>query len=157
MPLSDTEVYTALIQDTAQISDRRQTMNNIYLSVNSVLLGALAILAQQSIATNVVFLPVEIFIAIVGILIAGQWRSLLQKYKALLGLRFKTLMSIEAKETFGSEFKVYTLEDKTPEVYGYSAIEARLPVIFQLIYVVGSLLLSLATLAAHSGVLGKPS
>lgn len=155
MPLSDTDVYVALIQDTAQISDRRQTMNNIYLSVNSVLLGALAILAQQSIVSSAVFLPVEIFIAIVGILIAGQWRSLLGKYKALLGLRYKTLMSIETKETFGSEFKMYSLEDKTPEVYGFSAIEARLPFIFQLIYVVGTLLLSLATLAARAGVFGK--
>jgi len=34
------EEYKLFVEDTARFTDRRQTVNNIYVAVNSIILGA---------------------------------------------------------------------------------------------------------------------
>jgi hypothetical protein len=150
------DVYKLLVQDTAHISDRRQTMNNIYLSVNTLLLGALAVLVQQGRLTSFLFLTVEVFVSIAGFIIALQWRALIKTYKNLLRLRYETLEEIEKTIDIPDIAKIYTLEHKASDtnkkLYGYSDIEGRLPGIFQWLYGVGLVLLVFATFAARTGL-----
>jgi len=150
------DVYKVLVQDTAHISDRRQTMNNIYLSVNAILLGALAVLVQQGHLTSFLFLTVEVFVSLAGIIIAAQWRALITTYKSLLRLRYETLEEIEKTLDIPDIAKIYTLEHKVSDtnkkLYGYSDIERRLPGIFQWFYGAGLFLLVLATFAARTGL-----
>ncbi|HST89268.1 MAG TPA: hypothetical protein VLJ14_12910, partial [Ktedonobacterales bacterium] len=108
------------------------------------------------------FLTVEVFVSLAGLIIAAQWRALIATYKNLLGLRYEMLEQIEATLELPDIAKIYTLEHKRSEelkasktskkLYGYSDIEKRLPGIFQSFYIVGLVLLVLATFAARTGL-----
>src|SRR5262249_10555449 len=142
---NDFKVYKLFVHDTARLSDRRQTMNNIYLSVNSVLLGTLAILAQQSKLESLVLLVVEVFVGAAGILIAGQWLQLINKYRKLFQVRYALLRKLEDSSTFSASVKVYQEESKEPRTYGFSDIERHLPRIFLALYALGLPLLIVGT------------
>lgn len=146
------DLYALLVNDTGRISDRRQTMNNIFLTVNSVLFGSLAVLAQQSGLRSVFFVFVEVFLSIAGIYIARQWLALSNKYQNLVKLRYETLMQIEQLPDFPGETKMYTIENEHPETWGFSNIERHLPVAFMVMYVAGSVFLVLGTYAVKSGL-----
>jgi hypothetical protein len=151
--------YKHLSQDSARISDRRETINNIYLSVNSVLLGAIALLVQQGGLKNLIYSLVGIFIAIAGFVISRDWKKLVENYRKLLRLRFKALRELEAREDFPGVIKIYQRE--TDELYhddkgafGFSPVEINLPGLFSTLYVVaifaiilGSIIVNYTTLA----------
>lgn len=148
------DVYPLIWRETSTISDRRQTANTLYLSVNSILLGAIALLAQQSKLQSISLLILEVFVAIAGLLISTRWNRVLAKYQSLLKVRYKTLSEIEAMPGFPGAVKMFTIEDQHPETWGYSAIEQFLPRTFTWLYVVGSLLFIGGTIAVriHLGI-----
>lgn len=142
MPLDAGETYKLLVTDTAHISDRRQTMNGLYLSVNSLLLGALAILAQQAQLESVTLLVLEIFVAFAGWSIAGHWLEAIEKYRGLLQVRYAVLRTLEQESGAVPEAgRIYTIENKTPAIFGFSDIEVKLPKMFRWLYLIGTLLL----------------
>ncbi len=158
------DVYPVFIEDTARLSDRRQTTNNIYLSVNSVLLGVVAFLAQQGHLESFTFLIIEVFVAAAGFIIASQWHHLLRKYRELLSLRYRVLEEIENLPEFPGVAGMYAREHKE-NIGGFSDIEARIPRIFQGLYAVGSVALIAGTfiirlgLVSHlisAGILSRP-
>ena len=153
MPFDANDVYPLFVQDTARLSDRRQSMNALYLSVNSLLLGAIALLAQQGGLTNILFLAAEFIIAVAGIIIAAQWRRLIDKYRDLLKLRYALLIEMENQKPFPSATKVYTSE-AMEKLYGFSEIERRLPMIFQWVYGTGTAGLLAGVLAVHFDIGG---
>lgn len=142
--------YALFVRDTAQLSDRRQALNAIYISVNSVVLGAVAILAQVGGLSSPVFLAVEVFVAFAGFLIAGQWKRMIKMYQALLRFRFTVLIEMEKTLAVPCNVKMYS-EEKRARLYGFSELELQLPVIFQLLYSVGSILLVLISLSIRLG------
>ena len=42
------EEYKLFVDDTARLSDRRQTVTNTYIAVNSLLLGAISFLIRDA-------------------------------------------------------------------------------------------------------------
>lgn len=155
--------YEQVIEDTAKLSDRRQTVNNLYLSANSLLLGGIALLAQGGIKT---IFPVAliVLISVVGDVLCYDWRRLVETYRRLVGLRVTILKEIETTDTFKAAgcIPVYHREDalyqrdkdgKTVDgekkpVFGFSRIERNLPVTFGVVY----LLVIIGTAALHWGV-----
>lgn len=137
--------YELLVTDTAKLSDRRQTINALYLSANSVLLGGIALLAQQgAIRSGALLLP-AILIALAGIPVCLDWRKLVRNYKELLNLRFELLRQIEALPGFGYPIKTYHVESdklyKLPSggqkvIFGFSNIEINIPLVFIALYIV---------------------
>jgi hypothetical protein len=155
--------YKFLIQDTARLSDRRQTVNNIYLSVNSVLLGALALLVPQGGLRSLIVLVIVLLVAIAGAIICRDWQRLVHNYKELLKVRFEMLKAIESLENFPYPVKIYHQEDvalythaahsKHIMPFGFSAVELKLPSVFRNLYLIGGLLLFTATMLVRYGAI----
>jgi hypothetical protein len=137
--------YNLLVKDTAKVSDRRQIINTLYLSANSILLGAVALLAQQGVLKSGALLLPVVLIAIVAIALCRDWRKLLLNYKNLLDLRFSLLRQIEELPEFAYPIRTYHEEStklyQKPEgeqrvFFGFSNIEINIPIIFIVLYVV---------------------
>lgn len=147
--------YKTFIEDTQRLSDRRQAANNIYLSVNSLLLGAVALLVQLGGLDQWVFLPIVMLIAIAGWFICRDWKSLLLNYRKLLDVRFRELKKRE--ERFDGSFQMYHVEgrdlDYDDTEKGFWRIEINLPAVFRFVYVVGVLILAAAIVIERWGVI----
>lgn len=140
--------YSLLVKDSAKLSDRRQTINALYLSANSILLGAIAVLAAQSgLKAGILLLP-AVLIAFAAIPLCLDWRKALLNYKRLLDLRFDMLRRIEALPEFTYPIKTYIEEsDKLytkaqggqAVLFGFSRIEVNIPPVFIALYVVAIL------------------
>lgn len=137
--------YNLLVKDTAKLSDRRQIINTLYLSANSILLGGIALLAQQAVLKGGILLIPVVLIAVAGIPLCFDWRKLLLNYKNLLALRFRMLRRIEEGPDFAYPIKTYREESETlynkPEggqkvLFGFSNIEVNIPWVFIGLYLV---------------------
>lgn len=140
--------YNLLVKDTAKLSDRRQTINTLYLSANSILLGGIALLAQQGVLRSGALLLPVVLIALAGIPVCLDWRKLVSNYKRLLNLRFEMLRQIEALPGFSYPIKTYHEESdklyKPPEggqrvLFGFSNIEVNIPLVFIALYIIAIL------------------
>jgi hypothetical protein len=149
--------YKQLAQDSARISDRRETINNIYLSVNSVLLGAIALLVQQGGLKDVVFSAVAVFIAIAGLAITRDWKKLVHNYRELLRLRFEALKELEQREDFPGVVKIYQRETKLygdgKGLFGFSPVEIKLPGLFSTLYIIAIVAIVVGSVAVNYAAL----
>ena len=143
--LNKFEEYKRLVEDTARITDRRQTTSNIYVTVNSLLLAAIGLLIKDLgvQGTWTLLLPLPLVIA--GIAVSLWWRRLIQSYKALVGLRIHTLREMEELPEMAEAVKIYHIEDQLyprdaggnlipGEGLNFSDLEVRLPWLFMALY-----------------------
>jgi hypothetical protein len=162
--------YQILVEDTARLSDRRQTVNNLYLSANSLLIGGVALLVQQN-QKNTFTIFLILLIIIAGLVICYDWRRLINTYSELVKVRISMLKQLEDKFTVADLVDVYHKEDQLydpklrreqnkPPVFGFSRIERNLPRLFTGIYVlivVGLVVLEYTGLPAQLAAWGLPS
>lgn len=133
------EQYKLIVEDSARLSDRRQTINNLYLSANSLLLGGVAVLVQLSQLKNPLEILLIVLIAVAGSALCLDWRRVVPQYKRLLDLRFSILREMEESATFPAPQKVYVTE--SAKLYNqkglfanFSDVESNIPVVFLVIY-----------------------
>ena len=137
------EEYKFFVDDTARLSERRQTVSNIYVAVNSLLLAAIGLLIKELGARGswTLLLPLPLIMA--GIAVSLWWRQLIRKYKKLVGLRIDTLRKME--DEMSESVKMYHVEDKLyprdedgemipGKGLNFSDLEARLPMLFVVLY-----------------------
>lgn len=152
------EEYRLFIEDTARFSERRQTVSNTFVAVNTLLLTAIAFLVKDSGAQQygalVTALPIPMVVA--GILVCIWWRQLIFKYKTLVGFRMKQLMEMEALPEMKGCHQMYLKEReelykrdeqgrKVPAGrFNFSELEGRLPALFIALYVLFGLFLLVA-------------
>ena len=152
------EEYRLFIEDTARFSERRQTVNNTFVAVNTLLLTAIAFLVSDSGARQygsfITALPIPLVIA--GILVCVWWRQLIYKYKELVGFRMKQLMEMEALPEMAGCHQMYLKEREAlykrdaegrkvpPGRLNFSELEGRLPLLFITLYVLFGLSLLVA-------------
>jgi hypothetical protein len=137
------EEYKLFVEDTARFSDRRQTITNTYISVNSALAGLLVFLVKDSGLTGWLLPSAVIILIGFGLVICSYWARLIHKYKTLVGFRIKILREME-KDIPGS-IKMYHREDELYPVdkdnnpipgqgLNISDLEVSLPVVFRWLY-----------------------
>ena len=139
------EEYKLFVDDTARLSERRQTVSNIYVAVNSILLAAIGLLIKELGAPGswTLLLPLPLITA--GIAISLWWYQLIREYKKLVGLRIDSLRDMEVE--MPDSVKMYHLEDKlypraedgkmiAGKGLNFSDLEARLPMLFVVLYVI---------------------
>ena len=139
------EEYRFFVEDTARFTERRQTISNIYVAVNSLLLAAIGLLIKGlgGKGTWIILLPLPLICA--GIFVSLWWRQLIRKYKMLVGLRIDTLRKMEELPQMAESVKMYHEEDKLyprdekgnmipSQGLNFSDLEARLPWLFLLLY-----------------------
>src|SRR5512135_1710634 len=89
------EEYKFFIEDTARLTERRQTVTNIYVAVNTVLLSAVALLVKDAGLQRWVVAAATIMLLVAGMVICVFWRQLIIRYKPLVGLRLNELRQME--------------------------------------------------------------
>lgn len=141
--------YRLFIEDTAQFSERRQKISNTYIAVNSLLLTAIGLLIKDSIAQSSLKFLLPLPLVVAGIGVCLWWRQLIRKYKELVGLRMEVLREME--QMMRGSVRMYHLEDALyprdekgkpipDEGLNFSDIEAKLPILFIVLYALFGLL-----------------
>jgi hypothetical protein len=157
------EQYQLLVEDTARLSDRRQTINYIYLSANSLLLGGIAVLAQQSGGKNLAELFLIFLLVCAGMVLCFDWSRLIENYRKLLALRFDLLKKIEVRSDFPAPIQTYTEEevlypsDPGKRRFGFTRVEVNLPLVFITLYVlvvIGSIVIEYPLIASQLATWG---
>jgi hypothetical protein len=132
------EEYKLFVEDTARFSERRQTITNTYISVNSAIAGLLVFLVKDSGLTSWL-VPVSI-VALIGsgLVICQYWEELILKYKVLVRFRIKLLHEME--DRLPDLIGVYHREDDlykptAGNPLNISDLEVQLPVLFRRLYI----------------------
>src|SRR5260221_13365141 len=84
-------------EDTQHSSARRQSADNVYLSANSLVLGAVAFLVAQGALHSAMMLGALLALAFAGIVIAGEWAKQDRMSIAYLLVRYELLNQLEDK------------------------------------------------------------
>ena len=75
------EEYKLFVEDTARFTERRQTISNIYIAVNTLLLAAIGLFIKDlgTLGSWILILCVPLVAA--GVFVSLWWRQLIIKYK----------------------------------------------------------------------------
>jgi len=139
------EEYKLFVKDSARFTERRQTISNTYVTVNSLLLAAIGLLIKDIGARGIWTLLLPLPLVAAGIAVSLWWRQLIHKYKALVGLRINALREMEELPEMAESVKMYHIKD---ELYprdaegnmipgkglNFSDLEVRLPWLFLVLY-----------------------
>jgi hypothetical protein len=139
------EEYKLFVEDTARFSERRQTISNIYVAVNSLLLAAIGLLIKDLGARGVWTMLLPLPLVAAGIAVSLWWAQLIRKYKLLVGLRIDTLRGMEELAEMAESVKMYHVEDRLyprdaegkvipGQGLNFSDLEVRLPWLFLALY-----------------------
>ncbi len=143
------EEYKLFVEETTQFSSRRQTVNNLYVTVNSIIMTGTAFLAREVVQEGLWKVsPVLLLLAVVGAVICLQWQQLLEKHKTLVGFRIKQLREMEehpdmagCHQMYHREDELYPVDDDGRPIAGkglnLSDREKWLPRVFMLVYLSG--------------------
>ena len=147
--------YALIIEDTARFTERRQTISNNYVAINSLLLAGIGVLIKDvgMQGTWVLLLPLPLVAA--GIAVSLWWRQLILRNKALVRLRMKVLHEMEtrlpgAEMIYHREDELYPRDEAGRAIpqkgLAFSDLEGRLPILFLVLYAIfgGGLLIGLA-------------
>jgi hypothetical protein len=159
------EEYKLFVEDTARFTDRRQTVSNIYVAVNSIILSAIAFLTKDAGFVPVWRACVVMLVLAAGIVICLQWDQLILKYKRLVGFRINQLRALEDTPEMVGCCRMYYAEDELyprdkynqpipGEGLNFSDRERWLPRVFIAVYAL-FLLGFVAVLLAAPGALGS--
>ena len=157
--------YQLIVEDTARLSDRRQTINNLYLSANSLLLGGSAILVQQGTLNNGLPILLILPLVVAGGFLCVDWWRLLRNYRQLLNLRYSLLKEIEARDDFPGPVATYQREEKLYPAdpkkshFGFTRVELNLPWIFIALYaliVIGTIVVKYSAIVSQFSQWGIP-
>ena len=110
--------YLAIAENTAKLSDRRQTVSDLFLGINSLFLAAAGFVAVSNRLTSWWAVAIVFAITAIAAIINSIWIRLIGRYRALISLRIRYLEGLErllqANGTFGDMKLV--LEDSQKEV-----------------------------------------
>ncbi len=122
------EEYKAVLDNTAKLSDRRQTTNDVFVGLNSLILTALGFFFISTPLTNWWATSVFAIIAVFMSVINGIWLRLNARYRDLVGIRINYLTALEGRLEGAFQKKVVTIlnarkETQKIEVSGVHQLE----------------------------------
>jgi hypothetical protein len=151
VPFNKFDEYKFFVEDTNRLSDRRQTVTNTYISINSAIIGLITFLVAQGNLAGIKLGLISFPIIVAGIVVCYFWEKLLLSYRQLLNFRFEKLKEMEG-EMDGCH-KLY--QQETERFFGpgeksnkleFTKVELRLPIAFIALYVLGGLFIVLSAL-----------
>lgn len=153
------DVYKIVVDDTNQLLARRQGLDNIYVTIVTLVLAGDAYVAALSQFNN--WLPVveTLGIGIVGVMVIGRWRQGVADLNENLQFRFKWLRDLEATPPlaqlgatlFTLEFQNVIAPREKSQKYrrrGFGARSHRLQALFRTVFLLIPLLLAALTAVA---------
>jgi hypothetical protein len=107
---SPSEHYKLLIEDARALGDRRETINNLFVGLFSLIAGGLGYVLI-TFPGRLPGLVVTIAVTLFGLGLCRVWENVLGNYKALLDMRYSTLRIWEQRFNFPSLQQYYISED----------------------------------------------
>ncbi|MGO8946311.1 MAG: hypothetical protein ACLQUY_01345 [Ktedonobacterales bacterium] len=167
--------YEKIMEETGKLSDRRQTVSDLFLGVNSLFLTAAGFSAVASNLKSWWSTGICAAIAVVALMINITWIQLIHRYRALVDLRFRYLEGLEKSLQSDGAFGTISMAsadrkkvDQYPRgVFGVEAIalyskgprvgiyrlERRLILIFIFAYILLTAIVAALTYLIINGVL----
>jgi hypothetical protein len=87
--------YKAVLEDSAQLASHRQTLNNVYVGINTLFLTGLGIFLFNTSLTSWVDTWIVGAITVVVLPMNLTWRAALVRYRTQIGLHLEYLREIE--------------------------------------------------------------
>ncbi len=118
--------WQTCVEMANSVSQRRDTMNNIFVTIN------LALIAAVSLAFDFK----SIFLLAAGIVLCFVWKRIITNYRLLNSAKFKVILELEEKlaaTPFGDEQKILSA---CPKYHDGTKLETILPILFIVLYVV---------------------
>jgi hypothetical protein len=126
------EIYKLLVEMADRVSQRRQTANSFYLSVNTLLVGGSAYLGTlQPRGLNIVT------ISIAGVAICALWAMNIISYKTLNEAKFSVITDIESRlseKPFTDEWAHLDMDGDGKRHRPFHKVEGVVPWIFMAVY-----------------------
>lgn len=132
------EQYKTYLNMTDKISERRHTMNNFFLTLNTGIISAIGIAGffekdKMSINKDYVF-----FLTISLLIFCYVWYRLIRSYKDLNSAKFKVIHEIEKKlpiKPFDSEWEALARGKDSSVYLPFSKIEKYVPITFAVLHI----------------------
>lgn len=133
--------YKFFAESTQYLSERRQAATKTYLSVNTAIFAVFALLVKDGGLRGANLIVVSLPLFLVGLLACWIWYKIIVQYKGLIGWRYDQLMAMEKgmKECHGmytKEWEEHFKPIKGKEKFGFSRLEAWLPILFAGLYII---------------------
>jgi hypothetical protein len=155
------EEYQLFAESTQHLSERRQTVAQVYLGVATGIFGVLGFLGEWLGFGSWSLVVASAPLITAGALVAFIWQWTIEEYRALIYWRFERLIEMESQ--LSGSFRMYTKEKaalytgRSPgnraTHFGYSRLERLLPFLFLAGYILyGLAITGLAVLESGSGV-----
>lgn len=126
------EQWKTAVEMSNSLSDRRTNMNNIFLTINAILIALITFELEKK----------SIGFAVVGVMICVIWLANLSNYKKLNSAKFKVINELEKKlpaNVFDCEWEIVGRGEDGKKYKRMSQIEKLVPCIFMLVYIVAIL------------------
>ncbi|MCK4797618.1 MAG: hypothetical protein KAT05_09565 [Spirochaetes bacterium] len=129
------EQYKIYLESIEKISDRRQSANKFFITINTVLISIIGLSFQNNFLKDI--LSFKLFITFVGVLFCVMFWFLIRSYKQLNDGKFKVLHKIESKlplAIYKYEWELLEKGENKQVYYPFSRIELLVPWLFGFIY-----------------------
>ncbi len=138
------EQYKLYIAQAYQYIDRRATTNNFYLTINTLVLGAIGFGIEKGPKPISGFIILIFLVSVLTICIS--WYITLQSYRKTISVKFQIIGEFEAqlptRPFFGREWEL--LQGETNKYLPQTMIEPNVPIIFGILYITISVVVFLS-------------
>lgn len=134
------EQYKLYVQMVDKISERRQSANSFFLTINTALVAFLGIVGKSGTGSVIATppLPWVLVVSAAGLILCYFWYRLVLSYKGLNSGKFKVVHALESRlpaSPYDAEWEVVG-KGKDPKLYlPFTRVETRIPWVFALLYV----------------------
>ncbi len=134
------EQYKLYVQMADKISERRQSTNTFFLTVNTTLIAFLGVVAKLGTGDAAAYAPLPwvLTVSAAGVVLCYSWYRLVRSYKDLNSGKFKVVHALERKlpsSPYDAEW-VSVGEGKDPKLYlPFTHVETKIPWVFVALYV----------------------
>ena len=126
------EIYKLLVEMADRVSQRRQSANSFYLTINTAIIGGSVLIAQADYGDLG-----GAIIPLAGILICCLWISAIRTYRTLNGAKFKVITDLEATlpvQAFEKEWALLQSAIADRKYKPFYKTEIRVPLVFLLLH-----------------------
>lgn len=136
------EQYRLFLDTSERLVERRQAVNNFYLSANTAIFSVVALIISLMDKNENKFLGVIllafVLLCLVGIVLGISWISILDSYGTLNSSKMKIISIIEKRlpiSLFDSEWQVMSDKLNSRRYVSFTDSEKRLPKLFIALYI----------------------
>jgi hypothetical protein len=133
------DLYKMFVTSAEKISDRRQTANSFFLTLNTTIIGLVGYLNFSQDPKTVANPKIFALVAMAGMLICYTWYSMIRSYKNMNSGKFRVINAIEKMlPVCPYEAEWVALEQgKNPKRYlEFSQVEKNIPGVFFLLHLI---------------------